>query len=137
MVTYSSLLVMLVQLVERVPMPSTVTRGRGRSRVYHDRLFLKALVIMMVRRLTSAYELLSVLEQPTAEMQALRSLLCQESPNVRFSTRRTWERRLQDIASTLPAQVGCLGRHLVQLLQPWEECGRAVAIWLWPLSTPG
>jgi hypothetical protein len=28
---------------------------------------------------------------------------------------------------TLPAQIGCLGRHLVVLIQPWATCGRAVA----------
>src|SRR5713101_6477132 len=26
------------------------------------------------------------------------------------------------------AQIGCLGRHLVSLIEPWSECGRAVAI---------
>lgn len=129
MVAHSSLLVMLVQLVERVPMPKVAAkRGRGRPRVYQDRLFLKALVIMMVRRLHTAYELLSVLAQPTAEMQTLRALLSQECPAGCFPTRRTWERRLQAIPDTLPAQIGCLGRHLALLLQPWQACGRAVAI---------
>ena len=98
MVAHSSLLVMLVQLVDRIPMPAPpVKRGRGRPRVYHDRLFLKALIIMLMRRLNTAYELLSVLEQPTPEMQTLRELLVQEG---RFPNRRTWERRLQAMPDT-------------------------------------
>jgi DDE family transposase len=28
----------------------------------------------------------------------------------------------------LPAQIGCLGRYLIELIQPWATCGRAVAI---------
>ncbi len=32
------------------------------------------------------------------------------------------------IPATLPAQIGCLGRHLINLNQPWVRCGRAVAI---------
>jgi hypothetical protein len=46
----------------------------------------------------------------------------------RFPARRTWERRLQAIPATLPAQLGCLGRALVLLIQPWARCGRAAAI---------
>jgi hypothetical protein len=80
---------------------------------------------MIVRRLNKVGELLSVLEQPTAEMQTLRTLLCE---NGVFPSRRTWERRLAILPDTLPAQIGCLGRHLVCLLQPWLQSGRAVAI---------
>src|SRR5262249_1761228 len=46
----------------------------------------------------------------------------------RFPSRRTWERRLAAIPDTLPAQIGCLGRHLVALIQPWTDCARAAAI---------
>ena len=93
--------------------------------VYSDRLFLKALVIMIVRHLHKVNELLSVLAQPTAEMATLRALLHEQAT---FPSRRTWERRLQAIPQTLPAQIGCLGRHLLDLIQPWVSCGRAVAI---------
>jgi hypothetical protein len=86
---------------------------------------LKALVIMIVRHLYKVHELLSVLEQPTAEMQTLRTLLTADG---RYPTRRTWERRLRAIPDTLPAQIGCLGRYLVTLIQPWVACGRAAAI---------
>src|SRR2546428_271836 len=58
-------------------------------------------------------------------MAILRDLL---SENGRFPARRTWERRLKAIPDTLPAQISCLGRHLIDLIQPWATCGRAVAI---------
>src|ERR671926_636834 len=117
---------MLVHLVERVPLPPPpATRGRGRPKVYADRLFLKALVIMIVRHLHTVHELLTVLDQSTPEMQCLRFLLTE---NGKFPARRTWERRLQALPDTLPAQIGCLGRYLVALIQPWADGGRAVAI---------
>jgi hypothetical protein len=126
MVSQDTFLVTLVKLVDRLPMPaSPAKRGRGHPKVYPDRLFLKALVVMIVRHLHTVHELLAVLAQPTAEMQHLRSLLNEQE---RFPSRRTWERRLQAIPATLPAQIGCLGRSLVSLIQPWHTCGRAVAI---------
>jgi hypothetical protein len=126
MIRQTSLLVTLVRLVDRLPRPAPPTkRGRGRPRTYADTLFLKALVIMIVRRLTSPGELLAVLQQPTEEMQTLRQLLIH---NGRFPSRRTWERRLAALPATLPAQIGCLGRHLVSLIQPWRHHGRAAAI---------
>jgi hypothetical protein len=47
MVPESSVLVALVQLVDQIPVPPCHGR-RGRPPVYADRLFLKALVIMIV-----------------------------------------------------------------------------------------
>ncbi len=126
MVSQDSLLVTLVKLVDCVPMPTLPTkRGRGHPKVYSDRLFLKALVIMIVRHLHKVHELLSVLAQPTEEMRTLRLLLTEQE---HFPSRRTWERRLKALPQTLPAQIGCLGRHLVSLIQPWATGGRAVAI---------
>jgi hypothetical protein len=126
MVSQVSLLVTLVQSVDRLPVPVPPrNRGRGRPRFYPDRLFLKALLIMIVKHLHTVHELLSVLAQPTREMVALRALLLVDG---RFPTRRTWERRLQALPDTLPAQIGCLGRYLVERIAPWAECGRAVAI---------
>jgi len=125
MVLHESLLITLGRLVDRLPMPPPPPkRGRGRPRLYTDRLFLKAVVILIVRRLRTAYELLSVLDQPTPEMKTLRSLLFAEG---RLPCRRPFERRLDALPATLPAQIGCLGRFLVGLLQPWKACGRAVA----------
>jgi hypothetical protein len=80
---------------------------------------------MILRHLHRVHEFLAVLNEPTAEMAALRELLVLDG---RFPTRRTWERRLRAIPEQLPAQIGCLGRYLVQLIQPWAASGRAVAI---------
>jgi hypothetical protein len=80
---------------------------------------------MIVRHLHKINELLSVLAQPTAEMTTLRTRFCEQG---RFPTRRTWERRMSALPASLPAQIGCLGRHLVSLIQPWMTSGRAVAI---------
>lgn len=75
----ASLLLTLVSMVDRLPEPATpVPQGRGRRPTYSDRLFLKALVIMVVRHLHSVHELLTVLEQPTPLMQALRLQLSQD-----------------------------------------------------------
>jgi hypothetical protein len=126
MIPQESLLVILVKLVNNIPLsPPPPKRGRGRPKFYPDHLFLKALVIMIVRHLHKVHELLMVLEEPTAEMKALRALLTEDG---RYPTRRTWERRLKAIPDTLPAQIGCLGRYLVRLIQPWATCGRAAAI---------
>jgi hypothetical protein len=126
MIGQESLLVTLVRLVDRLPVPPPPPkRGRGRPKVYADRLFLKALVIMIVRHLHTVHALLTVLEQPTPEMQLLRVLLTEQGT---FPSRRTCERRLQTLPDPLPAQIGCLGRQLVALIQPWASCGRAVAI---------
>jgi hypothetical protein len=59
------------------------------------------------------------------EMLRLRTLLTVDG---HYPSRRTWERRLNRLPTTLPAQIGCLGQHLVALIQPFAHCGRAVAI---------
>jgi len=120
-----SLLVALVTLIDRIPRPEPPSRRcRGRPRTYPDWLFLKALVIMLVRHLATVHLLLAVLAEPTPEMLRLRALLTEGG---RFPCRRTWERRLAAIPDTLPAQIGCLGRELVRLIEPWADCGRAAA----------
>lgn len=124
MIHENSLLVTLVMLIDAIPVPTLPAR-RGRPRFYPERLFLKALVIMIVRHLHNVHCLLTVLDQSTPEMRRLRGLLME---NGRYPTRRTWERRLKAIPDTLPAQIACLGRHLVLLIQPWQDCGRAAAI---------
>ena len=126
MIEHETLLVTLVKLVGRVPSPPPPTRRhRGRPATYPDRLLLQALVMMIVRHVHTVHALLSVLAQPTPEMRTLRALLTVDG---RFPTRRTWERRLHAIPTTWPAQVGCLGRALVAVIQPWATCGRAAAI---------
>ncbi len=124
MVQESSLLVVLVQLIDQIPLPARPKR-RGRPVVYPDRLFLKALVIMIVRRLPKVHSLLAVLAEPTPEMQRLRALLTEHG---RYPTRRTFERRLKAIPDTLPAQIACLGQFLVNAIGLWANASAAAAI---------
>jgi hypothetical protein len=121
-----SVLVTLVCLIDVIPQPlPPATRGPGAPRFYPDRLFLKALVIVIVRHLHTDHELLAVLAEPTAEMHVLRGRLTRDG---RFPCRRTWERRLAALPASLPAQIGCLGRELVAQVQPWLAHGRAAAM---------
>ena len=124
MIPQDSVLVQLIRLIDRIPTPPP-RRPRGRPKFYPEKLFLKALVIMIVRRLHRVGELLAVLNEPTSEMRMVRELLREEG---RFPCRRTFERRLKALPETLPEQIGCLGRHLVEVLRPWEKKGRAVAL---------
>ena len=125
MLPESSALLALVALVDRIPLPDP-PRRRGRPAVYPDRLFLKALVVMILRRLPRVHGLLAVLDEPTPEMRRLRALLTDERG--RFPSRRTWERRLAAVPAGLPAQIACLGADLVARLDPWGRYGRAAAI---------
>ncbi len=124
MVPHISLLILLVDLVEAIPSPAC-ERRRGRPPTYPDQLFLKALVIMLVRDVATVDGLLAILAQPTGEMRALRERLTIDG---RFPSRRTWERRLNALPGTLPARIACLGTYLVARLQPWAAGGHAVAI---------
>ena len=125
MIADGSLLVALLQVVARIPLPPPPPRRRGRPPVYPDRLFLQGLLLMIVRRLETVPLLVAVLHAPTAEMAQVRALL---SVNGRLPDRRTWERRLARVPTTLPAQIGCLGRALVELTGAWARHGRAVAL---------
>src|SRR5688572_4950867 len=120
-----SVLVALVALVDRIPLPDP-PRRRGRPVVYRDGLFLKALVVMILRRLPRVHSLLAVLDEPTPERARLRALLT--DARGRYPSRRTWERRLAAVPAALPAQIACLGAHLVARVEPWGRWGRAAAI---------
>jgi hypothetical protein len=89
---------------------------------------------MIIRRLYTAYALLAFLDQDDPLPEQLRPLLCEQG---RFPSRRTWERRLAALPQSLPGLIGCIGRHLVTLLQPWARHGRAVACDSTPLATGG
>lgn len=135
MLATDCILVTLVTMVERIPMPTAAAkRKRGRQKTYSERLMVKALLIMVIRRLYTAYSLLAFLEQESDTTRALRCLLTEQG---RFPSRRTWERRLGALPESLPGLVGCLGRHLVALIQPWVDCGRAVAVDSTPLRAKG
>jgi hypothetical protein len=82
------LLVIPVKLVDRMPLPPLPSQPRrGRPCYYSDRHFVKALIIMIARHLHKVPELLTVLDEPTAEMQALCASLTEGG---RYPTRRTW-----------------------------------------------
>jgi hypothetical protein len=125
MIAQGSVLVQLLNLVDDAPAPPEPRRFRGRPSLYSDGLFLKALVVMIVKRLHRVSELLAVLGESTSEMNAVRELLFEHG---RLPSRRTFERRLRALPETLPERIGLLGRHLVDLLEPWARTGRAVAL---------
>ena len=126
MITQDSVLVQLIRLVEHIPTPPPPPRRpRGRPVFYSERVFLKALVIMIVKRLHKVGELLAVLQEDTPQIREVPQLL---SEGGRFPSKRTFQRRLKALPEKLPEQIGCLGRHLVGVLKPWERSGRAVAL---------
>jgi len=124
MVHDTPLLVRLMTLIDDLPLPPPGPRGRGHPVVYGDRLFLKALVLMVVRHLPTVHGLLAVLAEP--EMAPVRATLT--LADGRYPSRRTWERRLGTLPDTLPALIALLGAHLVALLDLWAAGGRAAAI---------
>ena len=135
MLRHTSVLVSLVLLVDRLPWPPEPhKRPRGHPKTYSDRLMVKALLIMIIRHLYTAYALLAFLEQDDPLPQQLRPLLCEQG---RFPSRRTWERRLAVLPQSLPGLIGCVGRSLVTRLRPWATSGRAVACDSTPLATGG
>ena len=127
MVPQDSLLVLLVGLIDLIPIPpQPVARKRGRRKTYPDQVFLKALVIMIVRQVHTPSGLLAILAQATQEMKGLRKEL--SLGDGRFPCRRTWERRLAAIPDTLPRQIACLGSFLLELLGLWAKAACAAAI---------
>ena len=89
---------------------------------------------MLIRRLYTAYALLSFLEQADPVAWQIRPLLMEHG---RFPTRRTWERRFERLPVRLPALIGCLGRQLVTVLHPWAVQGHAAAVDSTPLRANG
>src|SRR5215472_9305476 len=126
------LLVQLLGLIDHVPLASSAA-CRGRPCVYSERLFMKAVVVMVVRHLPTVHALLAVLEQP--DMAAVRASLCAEHGTL--PARRTFERRLKAVATRLPEQIAALGAELLGQLDPWAAGSRAVAIDSTPLHARG
>ena len=78
MIYQDSVLVQLIRLVDQIPTPQPPPRRpRGRPIFYSEKLFMKALVIMIVRRLhkDKVGELLAVLEEESAQIREVRQLL--------------------------------------------------------------
>ena len=120
----ASRLVSLVGLVDVVPLPPPPPR-RGRRPTYDERLFLKAVVVMVLKRLPTVHALLAVLAEDTPEMRHVRRVMVGDGP---WPSRRTWERRLAAVPDRLPALIACLGEHLLARLDPFRAHGRAVAV---------
>jgi hypothetical protein len=118
MIYQDSVLVQLIVLIERIPSPPPPPRRcRGRPIFYSEKLFMKALVIMIIRRLHKVGELLAVLDEPTPEMRMVRQLLTEQG---RFPTRRTFQRGVLRLCPRgFPSRSACWG-----------------AIW-WKCSSPG
>jgi hypothetical protein len=131
MVSQTSLLVQLLMLVDDVPLAPPAAQ-RGRPCMYPERLFVKAVVLMVVRHLPTVHALLAVLEQP--EMAAVRAAVSEQG---HLPTRRTFERRLKALPLRLPAHIAAVGQHLLTQLDPWAKDGRAVAIDSTPLHARG
>jgi hypothetical protein len=131
MVSQTPLLLQLLDLIDTLPLARSAS-GRGRPRRYSERLFLKAVVVMVVRHLPSAHALWAVLAEP--EMAPVRAALSEQG---RFPARRTFERRLRGVPDALPAQIALVGEVLLGLLDPWAAGGRAVAIDSTPLHARG
>jgi hypothetical protein len=122
MVSQTPLLLRLLALVDELPVASTAAR-RGRPCRYSERLFLKAVIVMVVRHLPTVHALVAVLDQP--EMAVVRAAL---SEHGQYPTRRTFERRLKAVPTRLPEQIALVGEQVLRLLDPWAHSGRAVAI---------
>ena len=75
---------------------------------------------MIVRKVTTVYGLLQMLAEDTEEKRKLRTVLTADGL---MPCRRTWERRLHAITTTLPAQIACLGAGDPTLAAPGTSGG--------------
>ena len=126
MCTRDPLLWQLLRLVDTIPQPPPPSkRRRGCPVTYPDTLFLKILLVMVLRRFYRVHEVHAFLSQPSAEIDDLRAFLL---AGEKMPSRRTLERRMKRLPDTLPDHISRLGEHLVTLYQPWEHSARAVAL---------
>jgi hypothetical protein len=125
MISGESILVSLVRLVDFLPWPPPpVRRQRGRQQIYSEQLIVKAVVVMIMWRLYTAWAVVAFLQQDDPVVAQLRPLLTE---NGQFPTRRTWERRLAALPPTLPGLIGRRARQLVTILTPWAQQGHGAA----------
>ena len=125
MISGQSILVSLVRMVDHLPFPPPPTRRkRGRQQTYSAQLIVKAVVVMIIRRLYTAWALRAFLHQADPVVAQLRPLLTEHG---QWPTRRTWDRRLATLPATLPGRMGRLGRELVTVLNPWAQQGHGAA----------
>lgn len=127
MVPQESALMQMLVLVDEMPLPapSHARRGRGRGITCPTRLFVKAALIMVAKRLPRVHELLQTLSEPTDEMLRLRKALLDKG---KMPSRRTFEQRLTQLASLLPEIIARLGALLTRALYPFAATGRAAAV---------
>ena len=121
------LLVILVMLLERIPISAPPKKhSPGRPKVYQDGLMAKALIIMVIHCLYTAYSLLAFLELETPLTQELSGLLTDEKG--RFTSQLTWERRHSVSPDELAGLIGVLRGYLERLIKPGAKQGRAAAL---------
>ena len=119
-------LLLLLDLIDSLDLPTKPrTVKTGRKQHYPEQLFLKAAVIMTLKRLNKVFELLSTLDEPTLPMRKLRQHLSYQG---KLPTRRTFERRLTALSQMLPQIISRLGAFLVDLFEVWRHGGRAAAM---------
>lgn len=117
---------LLLALVNNMALPDPTLKTKvGRKQHYPDRLFIKAAVIMTLKRLNKVFELLTVLNEPTHLMHTLRQHLSQHD---QMPTRRTFERRLAALSELLPPLIATLGTFLVRLFGVWQNSSGVVAL---------
>jgi hypothetical protein len=101
MIARNALLVRLLALVDQVLLPSQYQQPRReRPYVYPTRLIIKLWLVMVFRRIRSAYTLHRFLQQDQPEAQELREALFGSDP---IPSRRTIERRLATLPAALEA----------------------------------
>ena len=122
-----SRLVSVVKRMDRMPLPPPPPkRTRGRPVTSPDRLILKALVSLSIRRWYPAWAWWRGLEQTEPLGPPRRPVLT--GPPGRLPSRRPWERRWPRWPTTLPGLIGCWGRLLVQVFNPWAAHGHGAAV---------